>query len=69
MYGDFRHATEEEIKKGQYIPEGTPCLVRDNNNQPWRFAYSSGDGRFTTGAGYGTWGEVQVLDINNLPKF
>lgn len=63
-----RLATEEEIQKAKYIPKGTPCLVRDNIGS-WKFAYSNGDGRFTTGAGYGTWGQVQVLDINNLPKY
>jgi len=42
----IRPATEEEIQKAQYIPKGTPCLVRDSSDSSWRLAYSNGDGRF-----------------------
>ncbi len=43
---NLRLATEEEIKKIKYIPEGTPCLVRDEENQVWRLYYANGEGKF-----------------------
>jgi hypothetical protein len=66
----FRLATEEEIKKIKFIPKGTPCLVRDSEHYNWVLAYSNGDGKFAnSGNGYiHSWKQVQVLDINNLPK-
>ena len=66
---ELRLATEEEIQKAQYIPEGTPCLVRDLEEETWKFAYSSGDGKFRTRISNLGWRQVQVLDMNNLPKY
>jgi len=65
----YRLATEEEIQKAKYIPKGTPCLVRDVDAESWKFAYSSGDGTFKTSTSNYAWRQVQVLDINNLPKY
>ena len=61
-----------DIFKGepQYIPKDTPCLVRDDDFLSWKLAYSNGDGNFRTyGIKSSKWNHVQVLDINNLPKF
>jgi hypothetical protein len=68
---NLRLATEEEIQKAISIPipKGTPCLVRDNDDFAWKFAYSSGDGRFETGANNFKWKQVKVLDMKDLPKF
>jgi hypothetical protein len=68
-YSQARLATEEEIQKAQYIPEGTPCLVRYYDDDTWKLAYSNGDGKFKTGIGNHSWKYVQVLDMNNLPKY
>ena len=62
----------DDIFKGepQYIPKDTPCLVRDDDFLSWKLAYSNGDGNFRTyGIKSSKWNHVQVLDINNLPKF
>jgi hypothetical protein len=68
--GNLRHATEEEIQKAKYIPEGTPCLVRDCDSQSWRLSYSKGDGRFKMASDVIIkWKYVKVLDINNLPTY
>lgn len=66
----FRLATEEEIKKVKFIPKGTPCLVRDSEYDNWKLVYSNGDGKFAnSGNEYiHSWKQVQVLDINDLPK-
>ena len=54
----------------QFIPKGTPCLVRDDDFLSWKLAYSNGDGNFRTyGIKSSKWNQVQVLDINNLPKY
>ena len=45
----IRHATPEETKKAQYLPEGTPCFVRDAFSDSWKLHYADGNGRF-----YGT---------------
>lgn len=65
-----RLATQEEIDAANIIPEGTPCLVRDTKTASWRLVYSNGKGRFK-GADPTTytWEYVQVLDVNNLPKY
>lgn len=66
----YRLATEEEIQKAKYIPKGTPCLVRDSNNDMWKLTYSLGNGKFQSRSGVElSWVQVQVLDINNLPKY
>ena len=36
----------EEIKKAKCLPEGTPCLVRDNEGDNWMFRKANGEGRF-----------------------
>lgn len=69
IQSQYRLATEEEIQKAQYIPKGTPCLVRDNDGLSWKFAYSNGDGTFNTGISNFAWQQVKILDFNNLPKF
>lgn len=66
----IRLATVEEIKKAQYIPEGTACLVRNNKVSAWKLSYATGNGKFkgsTKIAVY--WEYYQILDINNLPKY
>ena len=65
----LRLATQEEIQKAKYIPEGTPCLVRDIDEESWKFAYSNGDGTFNTGISNYAWRQVKVLDMKDLPKF
>lgn len=42
----IRPATSEEIKKAQYLPEGTPCFVRENKDYSWKLAYVDGNGNF-----------------------
>ena len=59
----------EGIKKTKFIPEGTPCLVRDNIYSNWMLAYSLGDGTYQGQLAIKTRQHVQVLDINNLPKY
>lgn len=68
-FKNLRLATKEEIQKTKYIPEGTPCLARDSNTDTWKLVYSNGDGRFKGGTNNFPWLQVQVLDINNLPKY
>lgn len=41
-----RLATPEEIKKATYIPDGTPCFVRDNRSSGWFLRYANGEGKF-----------------------
>jgi hypothetical protein len=70
---DLKHlrlATDEEIIKAQHIPEGVACLVRDTKTSAWKLAYSGGNGKFKTAdpTSY-TWEYVQILDVNNLPKY
>ena len=69
LFDEIRPATEEEIQKAQYIPKGTPCLVRDNDGLSWKFAYSNGNGTFNAGINNFAWQQVKVLDLNNLPKY
>jgi hypothetical protein len=42
----IRLATPEEIKKAQYLPDGTPCFVRLHKDMSWRLAYATGNGGF-----------------------
>ena len=66
----LRFATEEEIAVAKIIPEGVACLVRHTKTDSWRLVYSNGKGRFkgADSTTY-TWEYVQVLDVNNLPKY
>lgn len=73
-----RLATEEEITKANAIPEGTPCLVRNNDDSPWKLAYSNGNGKFdskfyskfySNASIEMTWNQVLVLDMDNLPRY
>ena len=41
-----RPATPEEIRN-YTIPKGTPCFVRNHQNDFWRLAYADGDGKFS----------------------
>jgi hypothetical protein len=67
---ELRIATEEEITQANAIPEGTPCLVRDNDDSPWKLAYSNGNGKFDIDACVELpWEQVLVLDMNNLPTY
>lgn len=70
-YGSFRLATVEEIHKAKYIPKGTPCLGRDGDGFGWRLCYSDGNGLFkwTPNGKADKFKEIQVLDVNNLPKY
>lgn len=57
-------------KEEEFIPKGTPCLVRDNEYYNWFLAYSNGDGTFrgsNSAKSINKWTYVQVLDVNNLP--
>lgn len=65
----LRPATKAEIQKAKYIPEGTPCLVRDSIHSNWELVYSLGDGTYKGELSNRERKQVQVLDINNLPKF
>lgn len=66
----LRLATEEEITKAKIIPEGVACLVRDEHHGTWKLAYSNGKGKFISGGGsVYSWDQVQILDVNNLPKY
>jgi hypothetical protein len=58
-------------KDDNFIPEGTPCLARDYDFEIWKLVYSNGDGTFKGGDIHDRcrWSHVQVLDINNLPKY
>lgn len=71
IQSQYRLATEDEIQKAQYIPEGTPCLGRDGDGYGWRLCYSNGNGRFkwTPNGKADTFEQVEVLDVNNLPKY
>lgn len=67
----LRLATEEEIKAANVFPDGTPCLVRDNLGDNWKFYYANGKGEFYA---YGRksgnsipWKQSIKLDMNNLP--
>lgn len=42
----FRLATKEEIEKATLLPDGTPCLVRDKDNDVWSLRYATGKGSF-----------------------
>lgn len=67
---ELRMATEQEITESNVIPEGTPCLARDNKLDTWKFVYSNGNGKFDSGASIELpWKYVQVLDVNNLPEY
>jgi hypothetical protein len=69
---DEQNTLFDEIfgKDIKFIPEGTPCLVRDCDSESWRLSYSNGDGRFKMANGTITkWKHVKVLDINNLPTY
>lgn len=66
-----RIATEEEINKVKYLPEGTLCLVRGSVNDGWDLRYANGKGQFylhgkKTGIAQSKT-YFQKLDINNLP--
>lgn len=67
----IREATPEEIKKIDFPPDGTPCLVTSANYYGWNLRYSNGKGAFyDCGKKSGTankWYDWKVLDINNLP--
>jgi hypothetical protein len=70
FYDLLKLATEEEIQKANVIPEGTPCLARDYEDDTWKFVYSNGNGKFDSGASIEMpWKYVQVLDLNNLPEY
>ena len=58
-------------KDVKFIPEGTPCLGRDGDNHCWKLCYSTGDGLFKWNPDLepDEFEQVQVLDINNLPKY
>jgi hypothetical protein len=66
-----RLATPEEIKKAQYYPDGTACLVRDNIHYGWVFRYTNGNGEFyevsKKSGDTSKWQYHMKLDINNLP--
>lgn len=66
----LRLATEEEITKAKTIPEGVACLVRDYTSTTWKLVYSDGKGKFNgpENSNY-NWEYVQILDVNNLPKY
>lgn len=65
-----RPATEEEIQKAKYIPEGTPCLVRDYIGDMWKLTYSLGDGKFQSLSGVKlSWKYFEVLNMDSLPKY
>jgi hypothetical protein len=66
----LRFATEEEIAVAKIIPEGVACLVRDTKKSSWRLVYSNGKGKFKGADGFTyAWEYVQVLDVNNIPKY
>jgi len=58
-------------KDEEFIPDGTPCLVRDGIHAGWALRYADGGGGFYEfGLKKGIsmkWYNYQVLDINNLP--
>jgi len=58
-------------KDEEFIPDGTPCLVRGYEDWGWNLRYADGKGEFyCDGFKYGNpkkWKYYQVLDINNLP--
>lgn len=72
---DARHlrlATEEEIKAANVFPDGTPCLVRDNLGDNWKFYYADGKGEFyafgkKSGNSSIPWRYSMKLDMDNLP--
>lgn len=67
----FRKATPEEIKKAQSYPDGTPCLVRDHNDESWKLAYANGNGEFykesSKSGNVHEWEYHMKLDMYNLP--
>lgn len=67
----IRKATSEEIKKAQYYPDGTPCLVKNGRCQGWQLRYANGNGSFyLDGKKRGSttsWNHHMKLDRNNLP--
>lgn len=72
---DARHlrlATEEEIKAATAFADGTPCLVRDNLGDNWKFYYADGKGEFyafgkKSGIRSIPWKQSMKLDMDNLP--
>lgn len=70
---DMQHALFDKIfgKDEDIIPDGTPCLTRDNVKLCWELRYADGNGMFYGNgkkSGRSTpWNYYQVLDINNLP--
>ena len=73
----FRKATKEEIEKAKYIPDGTACLVSDNNSYCLRYGYclryANGKGRFyykgLKSGDVSTWDKVHILkDQTDLPE-
>lgn len=66
-----RIATEEEINKAKYFPDGTPCLVKDIYYQAWGLRYADGKGSFyADGKKEGVsvnFDFFRKLDINDLP--
>lgn len=57
-------------KEEEFIPKGTPCLVRGSDYYCWKLVYSNGDGTFEatdSKKSHNKWTYVQVLDVNNLP--
>lgn len=70
--GKYRLATEEEIKAANVFPDGTPCLVRDNLGDNWKFYYANGKGEFyaygrKSGINSIPWKYSMKLDMDNLP--
>jgi hypothetical protein len=66
-----RAATPEEIIKAASYPKGTPCLVRDFDNEPWKLAYADGNGNFycfIESEVCKWWLYHMKLDLSNLPK-
>ena len=55
----------------QKMCKTSPCLGRDADNFSWRLCYSNGDGKFIWSSEneLDTFEQVQVLDVNNLPKY
>jgi hypothetical protein len=70
-FNECRFATEEEIKAANVFPDGTPCLVRDEHNGRWMFAYANGKGYFYNCMGKSgmtfNFKYSMKLDMNNLP--
>lgn len=66
-----RLATEEEINKVKYFPDGTPCLVKDIHSYTWGLRYADGKGSFyADGKKEGVavnFDFSKKLDMDNLP--